>query len=330
MLHVRRVAAFLVVGLVIAGGSSCGSSPASPSDDPPSADAPLPDRALVLNGRVVGTVTGQPVPNATVTVGGQTRTTADDGTFSLAFDSTGTRDLTIEGEGLIARVSRLSVRSREVTLDIIQNRAPFELDFFREFARNGLETESGLEPLRPVSAAPRVHLRTMDESGRPMDEALLDLIESAIRDSTEALAGGRFPIEIVERGPDTKQGQTGWVTVLFPGESAGGGCGTANVGTTTGRIELNYRNAACGCDGRAIAPRTVRHELGHVYGYWHTSARGGVMARYWTTRQCDIRPSPREAAHAKYVYARLAGNMDPDTDAAGQVLRQPGDVLIQD
>jgi hypothetical protein len=118
--------------------------------------------------------------------------------------------------------------------------------------------------------------------------------------------------------------------VLFQGDVVTGDCGKATLGSTTGRIELNYQNTACSCDGNVVAPRTVRHELGHVYGYWHTAVRGGVMSRSWTKRQCDGRPSAREIEHAKYMYSRAVGNVDPDTDPAGRVLREPGEIVVED
>jgi hypothetical protein len=224
----------------------------------------------------------------------------------------------------------LSLGDRDVTLDVIQDRPPFELAFFRELGRNALESTTGLEPLRPIPAAPRIYIRTVDEAGRQMDPVLLDLVEAALRDTAPLWSAGRHPLEVIERGQEARLGQSGWVTVVFPGEIANGGCGKATLGSTTGRIELNYQNSGCACSGNVVAPRTVRHELGHVYGYWHTTVRGGVMSRSWTTRQCDGRPSTREIEHAKYMYSRTLGNTDPDTDPASQVLRAPGAVLIED
>lgn len=58
--------------------------------------------------------------------------------------------------------------------------------------------------------------------------------------------------------------------------------------------------------------------------------RGGVMSRSWTTRQCNGRPSTREIEHAKYMYSRTPGNVDPDTDTAGRILREPGEIVVED
>jgi hypothetical protein len=308
---------------------ACGSTPSSPSAPPRHQNA-APHEDVTLVGRIVGTVTGEPIAGATVTVGTESVVTNEHGAFSLTGTSPDVRDVIITGSGLVTRTSRVSFADREVTLDVIQERPPFDLAFFRDLGRNALESTTGLEPLRPIPDAPRVHIRTVDETGRPMDAALLDLVEAALRDVASTWSADKYPVEVVTRGPETKFSQSGWITVLFASQGESRGCGRATLGSTTGRIELNYLNAGCACDGHVIAPRTVRHELGHVYGYWHTAARGGVMSRSWTTRQCNGRPSSREIEHAKYMYSRLHGNTDPDTDPAGRVLRTRPEIVIED
>jgi hypothetical protein len=220
----------------------------------------------------------------------------------------------------------VSVSNRTATIDVIQLKTPFDLPFFQRIARNALETEGALEPLRPLSAAPRIHIRTVDERGQPVDGRMVSLVENALRDAAAGWSGGRFPIEIVSRGSETRQGQQGWITVLWPNPGDDTLCGRATIGTTTGFIELHYRNESCGCGSNAIAPATVRHELGHVYGYWHSNSSSDVM--YGKAKACDQKPSSRELAHAKYMYSRSAGNLDPDTDPSGTTLRVPRVIVI--
>lgn len=152
---------------------------------------------------------------------------------------------------------------------------------------------------RPPGSARRAD--TKGERGRAIDARTLDLVESALRDSAAAWSGGRLPLEVVERGPDTRQGQPGWTTVIWL-NPANDRCGRATLGTTTGYIELEYRNPLCNCGSRELlAPMIVRHELGHVYGYGHTSSRRDVMfGGEWDERACDQRPSVREGDHARY------------------------------
>jgi hypothetical protein len=310
-------------------GVGCGGSPSAPSSPPPTQTPPPPapvPTTYTVAGRVVGTVTGEPIAGATVTVGDESFVTDGDGNFRLTSTAANTRGIVISGTGLLTRESRLSVASRSVTLDVIQLKPPFDLTFFQRIARNALETESGLEPLRPLRAAPRIHIRTVDEKGLRIDTRTLSVVEDALRDSAPGWSAGRFPIEVVERGPETRQGQEGWVTVLFPNPGDEKVCGRATIGTTTGFIELHYRNESCGCGSRFVAPTTVRHELGHVYGYWHTSSSRDVM--YSAMKVCGQELSARELEHAKYMYSRPAGNQDPDTDPSGTTLRQPPVIVI--
>lgn len=329
----RRARAIVLVTLVAAGlSAACSDSPSGPSRTaPPQAPSP-PGATYTLSGRLVGTVTGEPIAGATVAVGSDTFVTDGDGAFTVTTAASNVRNLVISGDGLLTRETRLSVATRDVTVDVIQDRAPFDLAFFRAFARNGLSPDAGLEPLRPLRNAPRIHIRTVDEAGQPIDSRTLDLVESVLRDSAAGWSAGRFPLEVIERGPGTRQGQSGWVTVIFPSAPEGDRCGRATVGTTTGFIELQYHDPLCTCGAdELIAPRTVRHELGHVYGYWHTSGRRDVMyGDEWSERMCDQRPSSRELDHAKYMYARTPGNLDPDTDPSGTILREPPVIVIDD
>ena len=316
----------LLISSLIAG--ACGSSPSEPSTPP--TQNPPPGGTYTLNGRVVGTVTEQPIAGASVTIGGQTVTTDASGGFAISSSTADVRDVTIRGDGLLPRKTHVSVASRNTTIDVIQNRAPFSLGFFRQIARNAFESESGLEELRPLDHAPRIHIRTVDEAGRSIDSRTLNLVEAALRDSAAAWSGGRYPLEVVERGSSSRVGQTGWITVRWPSVSDENVCGRATIGTTTGYIELQYRSPSCNCGSRdLIAPRSVRHELGHVYGYWHTDDSDDLMwGGKWSERDCDQQPSDRETEHAKYMYARTAGNTDPDNDPSATVLSLPRVIVI--
>ena len=310
-------------------GVGCGSSPSEPST-PPASQTPPPGGTYTLNGRVVGTVTDQPIGGAIVTVGGQSFTTDASGAFTISASTADVRDVTIRGDGLVTRETRLSVASRNVTIDVIQNRAPFSLAFFRQIARNAFHSEDGLESLRPLNRAPRIHIRTVDESGRSMDSRILNLVEAALRDSAASWSGGRYPLEVVERGSSSRVGQAGWVTVRWLSVPEENVCGRATLGTTTGYIELHYRNPSCTCGSRdLVAPRSVRHELGHVYGYWHTDdSRDLMWGGAWQEGLCDQHQSAREIEHAKYMYARTAGNTDPDNDPFATVLSVPRVIVI--
>ena len=321
-------AARLVLIAVVTGG--CGSSSSAPTTATP---VPTPQAGtFTLNGRVVGTVSGLPIAGATVSIGSQTFTTDANGGFTMTDATSSVRDVTVTGNGLIRRESRLSVGSRDVTIDVIQDRPPFDLEFFRTFARNAYQSTSGLESLRPLRSAPRIHIRSVDERGRRIEPELLDLVEAALRDAAPIWSAGRYPLEVVERGTDTRRGQAGWITVIWPNPPDLTTCGRATVGTTTGFIELHHRNPDCWCGTpEMFSPMVVRHELGHTYGYWHTNSTSDVMdGGEFSDEACDLHPSPREVEHAKFMYSRTFGNRDPDTDAPATVLREPRVIVIDD
>jgi hypothetical protein len=309
--------------------AACG-SPSEPT--PPPVPGPPSPSSVTLTGRLVGTVTNEPIANATVRIGAESLTTNASGEFTLTSSAASDRTIIVSGTGLVTRESRVAVDTRNVTIDVIQDKPPFDLFFFRTLTRNRFETEGGLEPLRPLRAAPRIHIRTVDEAGRSIDSRTLNLVENALRDSGAAWSGGRFPIQVIERGSNSRLGHADWINVIWPAETDRTICGRATLGTRTGYIELQYRNEDCQCGARnLLAPMIVRHELGHVYGYWHTGSTIDVMyGGEWPERLCNHEPSDREIAHAKYMYAREPGNLDPDKDPSGTLLSEPRVIVIDD
>src|SRR5262249_25079378 len=160
----------------------------------------------------------------------------------------------------------------------------------------------------------RVYLRTVDDAGTPIDSKTLDSTETTIRETIPMWTAGTLTAAAVERGTDTRLGADGWLTVSWPSVPGPNGiCGSADIGRPGGGISLSYKSG-CGCAGGPVTrPRTVRHEVGHAMGFWHTDSTADLMAGMGVAG-CDARPSPRELAHAAIAYHRPVGNTDPDTD----------------
>jgi hypothetical protein len=119
-----------------------------------------------------------------------------------------------------------------------------------------------------------------------------------------------------------------WLTVKFPAVHTPDRCGTAQVAVDGGWIELEYHvpdtdTSGCRVPGFMIPPRTIRHEIGHALGFWHTGDLRDVMSGLtWSIANatCFLR---RGSSITPRLLTGGPGNVDPDTDTAGVVNLAP-------
>lgn len=299
--------------------SACGKdAPGAPTPPPITPPAIQP---ITLALHVTATNGGQPLAGVSGDLGGVQAVTDTNGGVQYQMPPGASARLSLTGSGIVPRTLFVAATaSRDVPVDAISV-AGFDLNFYRQLVRNGLEEPTALQPLRRWTAAPRVYLKTVDETGKAIDARSLAAVSATITDSAPLWTGGRFGVAGIEQGAETRVGQAGWITVRWSVAPSPDHCGQSDVGLSGGAIDI-YTNPRCSCGGVLTFPSLVRHELGHAFGYFHTDSRDDLMGT-GTFRTCNQAASPRERLAASIAYARPVGNTDPDVDPAGAVSLAP-------
>jgi hypothetical protein len=303
------------------------SSPASTPTQPSPAPEATPSSTFV--GTLVATNGSQALAGISVS-GGATTDAA--GHFTLAAGAT---VVTFSGASIVTRVVNLQQPAHAFTADAIVLNTGFDLNFFRALVRDAYATPGLSRPLQRWTASPNVYIRTIDEGGRQVDDVTLSVTAGAISDVAPMWTGGRFNISTIVRGTETREGIPGWITVKW-GAAATSVCGTASVGNSGGFVELDRLTPNCQCSATEstamVRPSTVKHEMGHAFGFYHTGNQADLMSGFGDVR-CNFDPTDREKYHAAIAYSRPVGNIDPDTDPAGigpLSVREPMLVIVKD
>lgn len=267
--------------------SGCSSSPTGPSPRP---------FVVVVSGTVTATNGGQPLSGATIDVGTYTTVTNATGAFSLEMPQATRFTLAISGADLVKHTVSVS-SGTPLALDAISQSGGFDLAFYRQFVRNGFDAPSSLRTLTRWTTDPSFDLQIADDQGVAMDPALVANVRAAIAAVVPIWTDGRFVARFESGGVPVK-----WLT------TTGGICGRSTVGLSAGsEIDLYYKVSGC---TPTYLLRTVKHETGHLMGFYHTDNPGDLMF----AGGAGTEPSARERFHAAIAYKRPIGNRDLDDD----------------
>jgi hypothetical protein len=275
-----------------------------------------------ISGTVTATNGGQPLAGLSVISSTSTVVTDPSGQFTFRFagpGSDGSFALTISGSSVITRSTYMGLNTHSnVALDVISE-PEFDLNYYRQLARDGTEGKSF--QIQRWTKNPSVYLRTINNGGRQLDPQALDLAQNTISETIGPWTGGQLSVASFERGTDSREGVSGWITVKWA-SAATDYCGRAQIGFDGGYIEINPGSPGCRCAGFAISAAVVRHELGHAMGMYHTNSPNDVMYPESSGR-CGQLLSAHEQQYASYIYKRAVGNTDPDNDPRSTVYSRP-------
>lgn len=337
----RLVCAMLLGGFMAACGgnsrSSTGFTPTQPTTTTPIPTGPTVDPNLwTLDGRVLQTVANTPVSGATIVFPDGIGQTTSDAAGTFHFESTtqptltlGTNyAVTITAPGYVTRTMALVwTKKGTVTLDVIGDRLPFVLSFYRDLVRDHYDAPTAFRAVTRWTQEPRFYMRTVDSTGRTVEPEVLASVQDSLRRGMASWTGGRWAGSTIELGTEDRPLVSGWVNISYNRDPSSLVCGTATVGAT-GRMMLNIDR--CSCGSIKVTPGVVVHELGHTLGFWHVPPGSGIMGPQISGGCYAADPTAQEKFHALLAYQRPNGNTDVDDDSLRSTPFQPTALTVID
>jgi hypothetical protein len=295
------------------GGKSGGESPAPTAPSAPGSSS------WTVGGQVTDSLTGDPVSGASVTVDGRQPVVTDaQGRWQIegAGSLRPVLSASVVADGFVPRETFLKFQEggrSDVSIEVIAERAPFLLSFYRALVRNGLEEPTSLEPVRRWTSNPNFYIETRNpKTGSALEPQELDVVIGTIRQVVPQLTGGVLVAGAIETGLNPREARTGYINVKIVYEPSEPYCGRAYVGLNPGEIEINYDRCASACGSAKVTPTAIAHEVGHALGFWHVDR--GIMTAVVSNHCSNVQFTEQERIHARLAYRRPAGNADPDRD----------------
>ena len=325
------LAAAVSFGLVACGGGS--SSPAAPTPPTPA----TPSNTWSIAGQIIDTVGRRGIGGAQVAPSWDLAavTSAADGSYTLgavANPPTTPYRLGVAAPGHVSRevwVQWERGARGGVTLDLIQEAAPFSMAYYRQIVRGTYDQPGAPYPVLRWMEPPRFYLKTVDQNGRPIEPEVVAVVLDAIRRAVPAFTGGTMTAAAVESGVEPRPETAGWINIdIIRDPNERGTCGRAFVGRNPGSI--TFINDVCSCGSNKIPGALVFHEVGHALGFFHVDDRNAVMYPFIPGNCPSGQLTANESYHAAIAYSRPRGNADPDIDpAAGAFLEAPAILALR-
>ena len=188
-----RLFLFAWVLTLFASLQACGGSPARPTSPPPPPPQPPQPSSWTLRGQIVGTIDRQPVTNATVELGSLTASTDSEGRFTMTAPAAPPipHSVTVRAGGYRTRETTLAFpRTGEAIIDLTALASPFSEDYYNQIARDSYERPDQRTQLWRWSSAPRIYLKTTDETGRAVPSEVISHVNTSLIDGVRMFSGG--------------------------------------------------------------------------------------------------------------------------------------------
>jgi hypothetical protein len=328
----RRVFKLPAALMLVAVWISCNGTPTSSTTGFPTSTAGRAAQETgTISGRVVDTLTGEPLANVNVRIPGfQTVATKPDGTFSFDVDGIGRTLFLTEGRNHWRRETHIQVDSAaEIELDILPADDEFDLVFFDHVFR-----DQGRSCTHPWREEPRFEIWSMAHICRrknadgsceelevtdvPAPPSFRELVRGVIVNDTPLYTGGKIRgTRMTEhehaagtRIPSSEFLQHGKVTVALVNRGDDVSWAFWQYYTegemVAGHIQINARHRT--------DRGTYSHELAHILGFDHPAGLGAVPSRSIMRGGHGAEPTPFDVLHGRVLYARPAGSRSPDKD----------------
>lgn len=309
-------------------GSSCrhDRSVGTPVESTASVGQPSED----VVGTVIGTVSQQPVAGVTVFINTRSVVTDATGHFRLDDVETGDVAVTISGDQIYPRKTYLSLPNHhDLFFDVIEKNSGFHLGFYRELARGNHPTEHNMFPIHRWThdVAPTFYIDT--NSSATFDDVITEETIAFTRDVISRMLSV-FSGDVYKTATIQVQEFSRYSFDTLPSHSiaisfddglyARGGIGLTItepdcLSMTANSIEkawifVVHREEFYLASGMS-REEVLAHELGHSFGYRHTSLLPSIMNKIGGNQR---RLSEHDRLHMAVMYARPVGNTDIDND----------------